>query len=1133
MSAQEQNLLKKNNKIHQFLSFAKRPVVALCFIVLFIVSAIQVVRYSSYKYELVTRSYETLVTKAEEIQTRLYKSHLHLEKYLVNENEYFENDAGYLLTEIKNEINCINQYQDELGGSVSELTSKHFYKHLNQLDIRIDTLLNLSGQRIKQISDDVYNNSIALSYEQLFIRLIDEADEIRKISEELLAENINSFNQIQNTINYLLIFVLLLTVFLFYFFDKNNSENLSKLRDINNRVNEENKLRIEIENSLEDANRMLTEERNMFVSGPIVIFKFKNDKEWPIEYLTSNMYKLSGYQADDFVNGRINYVEIIHADDRERVVQQLITSLESDMVHYKIEPYKIMTSDGGIRWVEEFAKIIRDENNKATYVLGYIYDVTKRITTELELSNHDEIQNAILQSTDDGILVVDNDGKVVTKNDTFFTIWNIPDTFMNENDDDQLLRFALSKLVNPDQFLKKVRELYNSHESSYDELEFIDGRIIERYSYPLFFKGNLNGRVWNFRDITEKTQAIRELKESEELYRDMFEKNTAMKLYIDPDNGLIVNANKAACDFYGYDLEKIQTLKISDINILSKEEIQKEMDYARKHDKTSFAFQHRLASGEIRDVEVHSGPIVHKNKTLLFSIVFDVTERKKAERQLKENEEQVRFLLENILVGVAITTEDAKVLTVNKRFSDVTGYKFDEIKDNIAHIYANSDDRKKLLTQIRRFGQVENFEVKFKKKNGEIIWVSMSTRKVTYQETTAMLTIFIDITETKKLKEQHARAEKLETAGKIAGQIAHDFNNLLAPLMAYPDFIRDELSEEHPALTYIDDIERSAMLISEINQQLLTLGRRGHYNQEPLNINTIIKQIINDVKIESDSISYNLNLSEDLMNIIGGSSQLYRVFANLIYNAKDAITDSGQISVKTDNYYVDDMSMSFYKVPKGEYVKVTISDNGCGIPKKIINKIFDPFYTTKSTDKKRGSGLGLSVVNSVVKDHHGYIDIESKVGIGTSIYIYFPITRDSISNEQLHQIQGGNEKILIVDDDSIQRSVTTKILEKLGYQVSVCSCGEDAVDFVKTNPQDLILLDMVMPPGIDGTETFKRITEIYPNQKAMIVSGFSETKQVIEAQRLGCGTFVKKPFTCEAIAHAIRFELDKKETVPV
>jgi two-component system cell cycle sensor histidine kinase/response regulator CckA len=212
---------------------------------------------------------------------------------------------------------------------------------------------------------------------------------------------------------------------------------------------------------------------------------------------------------------------------------------------------------------------------------------------------------------------------------------------------------------------------------------------------------------------------------------------------------------------------------------------------------------------------------------------------------------------------------------------------------------------------------------------------------------------------------------------------------------------------------------------------------------------------------------------------------------------------------------------------RGEYVRLTISDTGCGIPEDILTRIFDPFFTTKSPNHKRGSGLGLSVVHAVMEDHQGYIDIESVIGEGTSVYLYFPITREKRENQYYNTVRGGSEKILVVDDDRVQLEVMQRLLEKLGYKVTTVESGEMALEVTNNVKFDLVVLDMVMPGGMDGAETYRRLLEKYPEQKAIIVSGYAESARVADALEMGAGIFLKKPLTLNTISMEVRGELDR------
>ena len=533
-------------------------------------------------------------------------------------------------------------------------------------------------------------------------------------------------------------------------------------------------------------------------------------------------------------------------------------------------------------------------------------------------------------------------------------------------------------------------------------------------------------------------------------------------------------------------------------------------------------------NGDIIWINGRSRPRYLKDGSILWNgLLIDITDRKKAETSLKESERKFRSYVDNSPDGMFIGDENHNIVDVNQSASIITGYSREELLSmRIDDLYTTNMAplvQQRYLTVINE-GRT-TAEVPFRKQDGSIgFWLVNVVRL----DENRFLSFVKDTTEMKRLRDLESRAERLEMAGTVAGQVAHDFNNLLAPIMAYPEFIRDECGSNSDINMYLDSMEKAAHKIAEINQDLLTLGRRGHYNLEVLNLNMIIRQAISELSTGCDNITFNIDLNQNLLNILGGSAQIHRMISNLLHNARDAIHDEGIIHIQTENYYADDDAISYNKVPRGEYVKLTITDNGCGIGEEILQNIFDPFFTTKNTDKKRGSGLGMSVVDAVVKDHQGIIDLTSKVGEGTSFYIYFPITRKSNDFHNGDDFSGGNESILIVDDDDVQREVSYLILKKLGYNVEAVDCGEKAIKLLQKESRDLIILDMIMPGGIDGAETYRRIQAINPNQKAIVLSGFSESDRVKEVMNLGAGAFVQKPLTRKEFALAVRVELDRK-----
>ncbi len=517
-----------------------------------------------------------------------------------------------------------------------------------------------------------------------------------------------------------------------------------------------------------------------------------------------------------------------------------------------------------------------------------------------------------------------------------------------------------------------------------------------------------------------------------------------------------------------------------------------------------------------------------------YGIASDITHRKETEMELR----QFKTLADSATYGLCVTDLSGKFRYVNPCFAEMHGYSQSELVDQYFSIFHTEEQliaMRKYTQNLLQHGHFTSIELWHKHKDNSVFPTLMNSvvikgkdDKQKYIASTAT-----DISEIKQLQDFAERAERLETAGRIAGQVAHDFNNLLSPLVAYPSIISDELGADHPVMQYIQTMAEAAGQMAEINEQLLTLGRRGHYNRVPLNLNEVIKSVLPQFSHLPATTVIDTDLAEDLMNISGGRAQISRLIANLIANALDAVLDMGQIRIATENCYIDADLIGYEKIPLGEYVKMTIIDTGCGIPAELLSRIFDPFVTTKTTDKQRGSGLGLSVVSAVAQDQNAYIDIHSEVGTGSSFFIYFPITRELPEIELVEELCGGTESILVVDDDSVQNEVSDLLLTKLGYQVVTVSSGEKAVKLMRTESFDLLLFDMIMPGGIDGTETYRQVLEINPGQKAIVLSGFAESSRVQQAIEMGATEFLRKPLTINSMAAAVRRTLDTHTTQPV
>jgi PAS domain S-box-containing protein len=382
--------------------------------------------------------------------------------------------------------------------------------------------------------------------------------------------------------------------------------------------------------------------------------------------------------------------------------------------------------------------------------------------------------------------------------------------------------------------------------------------------------------------------------------------------------------------------------------------------------------------------------------------------------------------------------------------------------------------------------------------------------------------------ELKRLQEQLLHAQKMESIGTLAGGIAHDFNNILSGVLGYASLLRNKIDPEDPLYRYVSTIEQSAIKASKLTQQLLTFGRATKYQVRPVNINPALEESLHILeRTITRKIQIEKDISPNLWTVEADISQIEQVVLNLCINARDAMPDGGTLTISSKNCYVgDEESRGHVGLEKGNYVKISISDTGTGIPEDIRNRIFDPFFSSK----EKGTGLGLSVVYGIVKNHGGFVHVESRLGKGTTFDIFLPM---SGRMEEINQTRaesaasGGHETVLLVDDEEMIRDLGQDILNDEGYTVLLAADGVEAVEMYKKHGDkiNLIILDMLMPK-MDGVETYRRIKEMNPSSKILISSGYMHNNRGYADFREGIDGIVKKPYKTEELTRKVRQILD-------
>ncbi len=522
----------------------------------------------------------------------------------------------------------------------------------------------------------------------------------------------------------------------------------------------------------------------------------------------------------------------------------------------------------------------------------------------------------------------------------------------------------------------------------------------------------------------------------------------------------------------------------------------------------------------------------------------------KMERKLMESEEWLSTTLKSIGDAVIATDKTGRVTFMNPVAESLTGWQQEEAKgkplQDVFNII-NEETREVVdnpVIKVLRDGMIvglANHTVLISRAGAEVpIDDSGAPIRDENGEIAGVVLVFRDITERREAEralreseEKLARSRKMEAMGLMAGGVAHDLNNILSGIVSYPELLLLDLPEDSPLRNPIKTIQESGMRAADVVEDLLTIARGAATGKDALNLNILITEYLGSAEYQElqkthSFVGYRTELSPDLLNMSGSTTHIKKILMNLIANATEAIGNSGTVAISTTNEYLDEPLKGYEDVRIGEYTVLKVSDDGSGISPKDIGRIFEPFYTKKIMGRS-GTGLGLAVVWNTVQDHNGYINVKSS-DKGTVFELYFPVTREELAAEKdevpLEGYLGHGETILVVDDEERQREIAVGILTRLGYKAQAVSSGKEAILYVKENPVDLILLDMVMPKGINGRKTYEEIIKIRPGQKAIIASGYAKTKEVNLTQELGAGKYIKKPYTLPKVGLAVKQELE-------
>lgn len=633
------------------------------------------------------------------------------------------------------------------------------------------------------------------------------------------------------------------------------------------------------------------------------------------------------------------------------------------------------------------------------------------------------------------------------------------------------------------------------------------------------------------------------LDEADAKHAAIFNNSHTTMLLLDPSSGTIVDANPAACAFYGYGREQITGMTIFAINTLPEEAVKRKMRKAAGGKKAIFQFRHRLRNKSERDVEVHAGPVRILGRDLLFTVVHDVTDRVRTQRELADNRKKFQDLFCSLDDFIIVFDPTGTILHANPAVTERFGYPLDRLKGMALRKLYPEEDFPRVEKKLSALPTAtpDLCYAPLLAKDGRQVPVETKFQKGRWDDGEIFIAISRDLTERtkneetrKKLEEQVRRAQKMEAIGALAGGIAHDFNNILSSIIGYTEIaMHDELPGDTPARFSLEQVLKAGRRARNLVKQILTFSRQDTTEKSPMDLSPLVKEVL---KLLRATLPANIEIRSAVPpgggNIHANPTQMHQVLMNLGANAAYAMRKSGGVlDVTIAEHAIDALPPAAEAgIKPGRYLKLSVADTGPGIEPSVLSRIFDPFFTTKP--KEEGTGLGLSMVHGIVKGHGGHLSVESLPGKGTVFEILLPMVSETRKREVAGKshAHGGDRHILVVDDEKPIVTYLERTLKRCGYRVTGAVDGQEALEFFRNTPDnfDLLITDQTMPK-MTGDVLVERIWKIRPKMPVIIFSGFSDRLTEERAMEMGISAFLMKPIVRAELAEAVRKALDSKD----
>lgn len=843
--------------------------------------------------------------------------------------------------------------------------------------------------------------------------------------------------------------------------------------------------------------------------------------------------KVWGKPLQDLYEVPRQFLESVHPEDKNRFMEYF-EKFHTQGTGYSLE-YRIIRPDGSIRWIFERAYPIHDSKGNLELMCGVSTDITDRKNAEKEYTKFKTISD----KSNSGNAIADLNGNIVYLNDSFASMhgYSISEclgrnlSMFHTEEQMPAIRESMATLVDRGSF--ETFELWHKHRDETVFPTLMNGALIPDDSgNPLFLSTTVI-------DITEQKKAEQSLHDSEELFRNLF--------YFAPDSmaisriedGKYINVNRRFTELTGFTVEEILGRTSLDVGLWLKPQDFKYLyeEIARTGKLDNFEVQFRLKDGRIK-TGLLSATLLELNQIPhLLGVVKDIDDIKKTQAQYA----RLATAVDQAAERVVVTDPDGSIVYVNPAFERSTGYSREEVIGQYPSIISSGQHDKSFFKDMWHTissGNVWRGRIMNKRKDGRLLLEQSTITPVKDSAGTIInyVQIASDITAEENLRDQLSHSQKMEAIGTLASGIAHDFNNIIQAIMGYTELVMDDMPVESRAYANLEKVMGAAQRSGEMVRQILTFSRRSKSNVSIIDIAPLIKE---GLKFLRAAIPANIEIKDDIRTnigkILGDPTQVHQVLMNLCVNAAQAMElNKGVVLIELEQVDLDaDFAGCNPPLTPGKHLRLRVSDTGCGIPSEILDKIFDPYFTTK--DLHGGTGLGLSVVHGIVSGCNGAITVDSELGKGTIFSVYFPTVEERIKVDTHDQILGnrplGSEHVIVVDDEDVLVELVASQLQRLGYKVSTTMDPREALRLLMQYPDkfDVVVTDLMMPQ-MSGVELAEKIAPAWPNLPVILCTGWNEAISNEQIRKAGIKAVVSKPATKDEIAHAIRKVIDETKS---